>query len=411
MKILIWSFKYVPESGVGGRRWRKFGKYLCRRGHGVFVVKPPELVKSLPKSEITETVTIYEVGSTFGKFHLLLADKFRLYKYVAGKLAAFIQKCRGNIDEAEAWAKISSHTVARIIANEKIDVLVATGHPCSINYWAAMIKSQFPGIILVQDFRDTWNDETNYSLAYFSGFLRAKERSVLAEKVAISHADYVLNVSPGQSFRMLKTNPAYRDKFHVITNGYDPEDYAGLIESQPSGLRIVHAGKIRWHASRGLMELIRAISQIEQQMEACDLVIDFYGPVPRVEKTPDTERIVARFFNFHGIVSPDRIAEEVARASMGMIIFDKDTGYSTKLFDYIALSKPFLTISPRGELHEFSIEQGMPAATYNQNEIKQVLLSIAAGRRHFSISDSDYQAFSIANITEKFEKILTSDSV
>ena len=410
MKILIWAFKYAPESGVGGRRWRKFGKYLSRRGHEVFFVKPNEFVQIPHITETTDAVTIHEVGSLFGDLHHMLADKSRLYKNLAAKLAAFLYKSRGHMDEAEAWAKRSSHHVKELIARENIDVLVATGHPCSINYWAAKVKSQLPDLVLVQDFRDTWNDETNYSLDHFSGFVRAKERSVAAEKTAISRADCVLNVSPGQSSRMLETHHAHRDKFHVITNGYDPDDFAGIVIDQPSGLRIVHAGKIRWHASRGLMALIRAIAQTEQQMQDCDLVIDFFGPVPRVQKTPDTEKIIDRFFNFHGQVSPDRIAEEVAKASMGMIIFDKETGYGTKIFDYIALSRPFLTICPPGELYDFSIEHGMPAATYDQDEIEKVLLSIAEDRQRFSITESDCQAFSIANIAEQLENILTSGS-
>lgn len=347
------------------------------------------------------------VGSKIDKRHVMLSERSPLYAKLIGRIGKRLDLLVGNIDQAERWARYSYRTVKRLIDERDIDVLVASGHPCSINYWAAVLKSERPQVKLVQDFRDTWNNELNYEMK--PGYLgsRAKERSVVAENIAIANADIVLNVSAGQSARMQRASQTTRGKFHVLTNGFDPSDLRTSTPHDAMGVRMVHAGTVRWHAAAGLAHLVQAIAELDGLAGLERLTIDFYGQKPKLPQSQEAARVLAKHFRFHGVVDSERLAKEVAGASLGLIIFDKDTGLGTKTFDYMVMSKPFLAICPEGELQRFCLEHDMPVASYNVGEIKRTLLDIINGSRSLTLDKSRFERFAIPVLAEEFEKLVS----
>lgn len=407
MRILIWTFRYSVASGVGGRRWRKFSRYLSNRGHDVWVVCPPEGSKeedNVPQKTQTSHVRIIRTASRFYRLHLKLCTFSQYYERIAKKLLRIWgQRIYGYIDPAEPWARNSALEVEKLIREKKIDVVVATGHPCSLNYCAALVKSDFPNITLVQDFRDTWNDEVNYSLDRLGGLGGAKERSVQMEKVAINYANFVLNVSPGQSRRMRSNDD--ESKFQILTNGFDPEDYQGLTPVESESFRLVHAGTIRWSAANGFLELLFALAEIEDELSNLNFRIDFYGKRPLVPNGDVFQRMTSKFIRFHGYVHPNIVAQSVASATAGLIIFDKENGYSTKIFDYMGLGKPFLAICPPGELRDFCSENDMPTAGYNRTDIKDALLRLMDGVQ--PLPPDKVKTFSIPRLVEKLEEVMS----
>lgn len=410
MKILIWAYRYSPASGVGGRRWRKFAKYLANNGHDIWIVVPPEKAQyPVCVDELSDNhrLKVLRVATPIHKLHITLSKKSRFYERLMSKILGCISvRLFGNIDQAEFWVKYSCETVKNLILNNDIPLLIASGHPCSINYWASIIKSDLPELKLIQDFRDTWNDEINYSIEKYKDALRAKTRSVQAENSAIDYADIVLNVSQGQLNRMVGNRSHFRRKFHVLTNGFDPDDYQETEASSPKKIKFIHAGTIRWHAKKGLEEFVYALSDLDEQLDEKMFSVDFYGPIPDLVKDEQTARVIDKYFRFHGVVGVDVVAKEIANATVGLIIFDKKTGYSTKLFDYIALYKNVFAICPSGELSDFCKANNMHTSIYDRDEIRREFIRFLASDSSVRLSENVYESFLLPNIVRKLDFLI-----
>ncbi|WP_319409918.1 hypothetical protein [uncultured Desulfosarcina sp.] len=413
MRIIIWVHKYEPSSGVGSRRWRKFARYLSLLGHKIWIVAPPEKgkFKSEDLSTGSNSLNVIKIGSKLKYYNLFLSQYSKYYERLVAKTShIFFENIKGFFDHAEAWAMYTAPKIKKLIKELKIEALIVSGHPCSLNYWASILKSDLPNLKLIQDFRDTWNDEVNYSIERFSKSLKCKERSVIAEKIAIQHADLVLNISEDQSNRMKSNNKKTEKKFKIITNGYDPEDYKIFNNLKLSKtFTLIHAGTIRWHAIEGLKKLFLAMREMEEELIEKKFMINFYGTKLNFEEINDFRRIIEKFCRFHNFLKTESILEKISGATAGLIIFDKETGYGTKIFDYIGQSKPFFAICPPGELQKFCKKNNMPTASFNSESIRNALLELLKIEKlQYDIGKKNFESFSIPNITLELNQMISN---
>ena len=408
MRILIWAYKYSPQSGVGGRRWRKFAKYLARQGHEVVIATSFENVSQGQKPlDLVENVFIYRIGSLGQKLHLGLSRWSRFYQRVANRFFwIWNRKVLGHFDPGETWGRYAIEKVKSLIRQRSIDVLVVTGGPCSLNFIATEIKTHFPDLFLVQDFRDIWNLEVTYSEQRLGHGSRAKKRSMMAEEKAIRSADLILNVSKGQSDLMMHPDGVAPRRFQVLTNGYDPDDHQHASSSNPESLRFVHAGSVRWRGFDGLAAFLEAVGQLEKILETQSFIVDFYGPPLHLPQDGISQRMISKFFRFHGSVPPERIASEVACASAGIIFFDKETGYGTKTFDYLGARKPFMAIAPKGELRDLCDQLQLPHAGYDADEISTALLDVLDDPEFTNYKPERVETYSVPHLVRQFETLV-----
>jgi glycosyltransferase involved in cell wall biosynthesis len=94
----------------------------------------------------------------------------------------------------------------------------------------------------VADFRDGWLLES-VKPALRNSRLRKWVEGLL-ERVVVSGADAVVSVSDPITKYFRETYAMYRNKFHSITNGYDPEDWAGVyaMPRDCRKFRVVYTG-------------------------------------------------------------------------------------------------------------------------------------------------------------------------
>ncbi len=408
MRILIWTFKYSASSGVGGRRWRKLGAFLARKGHEVTYVKPVES-KEFNAGELGSGCEVVIAAGVLSKHYLNATMRSSLLRRFGVKCFRLFDWLSGRVDHGERWAQFSFPVVKKLIREKKIEVVVASGHPCSLNYWAAVLKAECPDILLVQDFRDTWNDEINYSLQGARNSSNIKLKSLLYEAIAIESADIVLNVSLGQSLRMVALHQSHSKKFHVLENGFDPEDYrvGPTADRSRSNFSIVHAGGIRWQSIIGLNNLVEAVAELENELKKHDVMFDWYGPRPKMSVSEGVWGAAGKFFRFHGTVDQEELAKAVMNASFGMIIFDKSTGLGTKIFDYIGTSTPFFAICPQGELQKFCDEHGMPVSSYEKDDISEMLKSIFTSDKPHTLYASNFKQYSLPHLADKLLDVIS----
>src|SRR5690606_32411933 len=105
-----------------------------------------------------------------------------------------------------------------------IETIITTGPPHSMHLIGLKLKRRFPGLQWIVDFRDPWLDQ-DY-LDKFKPGRRAMRKQAYFEQEVLQSADKVLTVSPswGESLRKRGAK-----KVAVVTNGYDPDDFAGFV--------------------------------------------------------------------------------------------------------------------------------------------------------------------------------------
>jgi glycosyltransferase involved in cell wall biosynthesis len=153
------------------------------------------------------------------------------------------------LDEHKQWSWRASRAAERLHHAATPAAIVASGPPMSLLIGAARAARK-RGIPLIVDLRDPW---TGYPGEYVPRLSAALEARTLRSAAAI------VCTSPGLAAVLIERGPAYRNKTHVITNGYD-DPPRSLPTDTGHSLRILFAGEI--YANRDPFPFLAAIDRL-----------------------------------------------------------------------------------------------------------------------------------------------------
>lgn len=236
-KTLIISYYWPPAGGPGVQRWLKFVKYLPDFGWEptVFIPENPSypivdetLQKDVPKNLKMIKTKIwepYQLAEKFGKDN----KKFKAGQFDVGenqswkaKLSIFV---RGNFfipDARVFWVKPSVEFLEKYLKANQYDVLVTTGPPHSLHLIGLGLKTKFPDLKWIADFRDPWTEISYYKHLKLTKIADKKHRKLESE--VFKNADITLATSytDAENFRKKDANA------FCITNGFDVDASTAL---------------------------------------------------------------------------------------------------------------------------------------------------------------------------------------
>lgn len=253
-KVLVISYYWPPTGGSGVQRWVKFAKYLPSEGWQPVIYTPenPEMlvVDESLAAEVPEGVEVLRtrISEPYGAYRRLVGGKKDARgaglnpinsqkKSLKQRLMLWI---RSNIfvpDPRRGWVKPSVKFLLDWLKGHTVDAIVSTGPPHSMHLIALELH-RATGIPWVADFRDPWT-----KMFYFKDLPMlpwVRRRHFKLEKAVLDEASAVVSVSPlvRDDFAAATSTPV-----HLITNGYDAEDFAGPAPRRQDGeFRIVHTG-------------------------------------------------------------------------------------------------------------------------------------------------------------------------
>ena len=256
-KILIIAYKFPPLGGVGVRRWTKFAKYLAAKGYEVHVVTVNHHVsaKNTWSEDIkSKNITIHRIRSGFP--HNLYFRKYdrSFFGRIRNRLKTRgfgILKYIFFLDEAQYWGRYLIPFCGRLIRDENIKNVIATGAPFSVNYFAAKIKKENPSINLINDWRDPWNDNQLRHEKSYHPFKWQITRSEKMEEFALSNSGHVTTVTDGLAELLRERCHSTETRFNVISNGFDPDSFVDM-ERKPNNNKMVMVYTGNLYAGREL---------------------------------------------------------------------------------------------------------------------------------------------------------------
>jgi glycosyltransferase involved in cell wall biosynthesis len=242
-KILIITYYWPPAGGPGVQRWLKFAKYLPQHKiQPIILTVDPQyatypIFDSSLEDEIQDDIKVirtksFELFSIYKK--ITGSDQVPYSGFATEENISFLQKIsrfiRGNFflpDPRKGWNKFALKAAKELIKKENIHLIITTGPPHSTHLIGNQLKKIYKNLNWTADFRDPWVDIFYYNKFYPTKF--SKKIDTGFEKRTFENADKIIVVSNSMKVNYANKYSNQSHKIHVITNGYDPDDFREIV--------------------------------------------------------------------------------------------------------------------------------------------------------------------------------------
>ena len=335
---------YFPPSGGGGvQRSLKLAQYLPALGIETHVLAPddPKWVHRDPGLRVPTQAWVHRaryVGPRARK----PAEELRAVEGLQRALLQAQVTARRLLlpDASVTWNLTAIPAAIRIARREGIDVVITTSPPGSVHLVGAAVQ-RATGVRWIADLRDPLvanqhrRDDT----------IAARARQAANERVArlvAGRADAVTCVSEAIAEEVRGLGP--RGAVHVISNGCDFDDFAGLEYRPGSRFRITHTGSffgrrdprpfLQAFHDANLDGVARFVGDFRSTDREWAASLDLGDRLELVDYLPRAESL------------------RLQRDSEALLLLVPDAGgrgkgvLSGKVFEYIAAGRPILAVVP-----------------------------------------------------------------
>ena len=405
--VLVLTYRWPPQGGVSVQRVTKFVKYLTRQGWRPVVhtvtnpyapVKDQGLARDVPPGVTvyrTPTVEWEGVESQLAGFVKRLRGGGGGGKGGAGKGGGETRTDEARADEAEVatvgrterearvkrhgqlgavgnfvwsrvmvpdpqivWARTAYLRSLLIARRERPDVIFSTSPPNSVNVLAAALARKL-GVPWIADMRDPWTDGPRRK-QWYPGNPGRKAREEAWEKEIFTRASTVVVTTEATRRDFLNKFPwCPPEKVAVITNGFDPEDFAHVTRErkflEPGLLQFTVTGTVET-----LFDLMPFLTALRDLVTArpdarAILRVNFVG----AKRQPLYDEFVPRegigdVIRFHPFKPHSESVQYVADSNVLMLfqVPREDSGaikIQGKMCEYLYTRKPILALTIPGE--------------------------------------------------------------
>ncbi len=415
-KVLIITFAFPPNAGGGVQRTAKFVKYLpIFNWQSIVITTKKNASKSQDASllsDIPQNTTVHRIPF----FNIYSFPSKIINKYSNNKTANFLKLILNKIinginiallipDYTILWLPLTYIRAKNIIGQEKPDLIYSSSPPPTCHIIAYLLKKKY-NLPWLADYRDEWAE--NPFRKYFTPL--HKKINLWLENKIVNQADTVINVSEvlsNQLAQRFKDN----NKFHVLTNGYDPEDIPRNSPIDNHKFTITYCGSIYDDQSpnsfiTALIELIE-----EEKISRSDIHINFVGAVANQYFHSLVEGI-KELVTFRGYQPHRRAIEFIIKSDALLLYISQKRGpgcVTAKIFEYLATRKSILTLATKDNAAAKIIKQTQSGLIANPDDvetIKKHILSLFSAWQNNRLSDycntkSDISLYSRKVLTKK----------
>lgn len=273
------------------QRWLKFVKYLPSFGwqpyvftpeNPTFEIRDDSLLHDIPAEAEVIKLPIWEPYALFRKTSALMGQQApkQTDAVTTGK-KSFLQSIaswvRGNVFVPDArvfWVKPSVEFLSDFLVSNDIHTLVTTGPPHSMHLIGLRLKQQNPSLRWIVDLRDPWSEWDFLDTLSLTGWARRKHQRL--EREVLQKADHVITIAPYHVDRFEKLGGR---KVTLITNGFDEDDFAGIVHTRTPKFTIRHIGMVdELRDPRPFMESVKMLLSKEPAWRE-RILIEFIGSV------------------------------------------------------------------------------------------------------------------------------------
>jgi len=323
-KVLIITQYFPPIGGVGVLRTTKFVKYLPEFDWEPIILTtgedccPKELWRDLTlKKDIPENVHIYRT-----------------------------KMCNSYIvnDQGIRWIPFLLRSLDKIIKKEQPSLVYLTGGPFYPLIAGPFIKF-FYKLPYIVDLRDPWRVAISTKKSSGLKFCLGKLVTRFLEPLIIRNAYKVICVTKTMIRKYLSIYPTLQNKFILITNGFDPDDFKSIIPIVFKNFTIVYTGKFN---NADPVPIFRAIKLLNYRKIKVQLI--HIGAIESKIVSTAQNIGVEEAIKFIGPKSHSETLCYAMGANL-LLVLGSHTNMAlpVKFFDYIGCQRPVLVLAYKEE--------------------------------------------------------------
>lgn len=409
MKKLLFISHHFPPYDYDSCRQLKIAKYLHRYGWEttVLTVRKSQLTSRRPSSLLNGLPPGITLERTFSfenrRVMLGLPELFGTKYYDFWVPDYFI-----------GWLPFALRRGAELMGREKFNAVLSSSQPVTCHLAAFLLKKR-AGPPWIADFRDPWtqNPYRTYPVPFSFGIDNWLEKKV------VHKADKIVSISDPLTEDLRNKHPGEPvSKFRTITSGFDPEDFAALNDAAPaphSPWTIIHGGN--FYLQRKADTFLEAVKELVagNEVRKNALRIEFVGQADSVETLRTKLGLEDTVATFPRIPHSELLVRlRDSRAFLlvnGSSELDKKN-LPRKLFDYLALRKPILALTPEGEVSKVLRETRAGISVHPEdkegikNALGNMLREAEKGDRSFRPDLSVIERYDIRSSAKKFAGLL-----
>jgi glycosyltransferase involved in cell wall biosynthesis len=413
--ILLICYSFPPFPGIGGRRWAKFVKYLCRNGYQVHVItaknssaETSEWLRDVEHKNIILHTLPRKYPAILSKVPTTLFEKVEYKLWM--KFFQFYSK--GTLfDRSVFWKPQLEKKASELIQKFSIRNVLVTIPPFKIAHHATALKNKFPEINLIVDYRDPWTDNRS-----FHGFKNLSENrlnyEVALEDEVLQKADKIITVSEEMTEKLIHRGVTDASKFLTINNGFDPDDLLTfeLKEKTSDTIEFIYAGSLYSNLDYLVKPLLDKLKELKEKNNAIykRLSFSFYGNQDEKLK----EMVLSsglEVMKMYGQIPIHSVFEKINAADFCLLFSAPDHAFAfnTKFFEYLAYRRPILLFSNKGKTSDFIEGNGLGyviTPTQFNNEFDEFINKLALKEHTFN-ANFDSTAFTVKNGANEIEKL------
>jgi glycosyltransferase involved in cell wall biosynthesis len=412
--MLVVSHTFPPYRGIGGRRWVKFAKALARKGHPVHVICSAggdDLLGSpWTADRATPGVTVHELPQRYPTV-LFKRPLTRLWQKIAYRYWTRVlpRRVKGNyFDKAVLWEEQFVRKASELIERHGIRNVIVSGAPFRLMAHATKLRTRFPHLRLVADFRDPWTWGHVYGHGTLGAEREAYEREL--EAMVARTFDRLISPAPAIVDHLRNTYGGDASRYVRIPHAIDPDELGTPTGPPDDGVfRMVYAGSLygAGEAEAYFDTLLQALQRSRelhpQAFAACRLDLYITGH----DTTTYEERVkqagLSGTVRFHAPLPARQIFPILATADVVPIFIpsgNKDF-LGTKFTELFYLRRPVLHIGEPG-LVSRTITENHLGASVRLSELGPLLPQLIARKVTLSVDESyDLGPHLLDRITDK----------
>ena len=265
--------------------------------------------------------------------------------------------------------------------------------------------------------RDPWTD-----IYYYHDLLHtqyAAKRDAVYERQVLENADAVISVSePINKLFLAKSDKLKPEKFHVIPNGYDKDDFKSIDRKISKKFQLTYVGTMADNYRP--ITLFKVIKRLvdEFSLDKLGIGITMVGSSASVLNTILQETELESLTEFIPHVDHRTAIKFMEEADVLMLVIpdvENSEGILTgKLFEYLGSGKPIVGAGPKNGKAASIIEECNAGKLVERHESEELylylntLFQMKQENEKFSVKVSAVENYSRENLTERLAELIKS---
>ncbi|MDF0652883.1 MAG: glycosyltransferase [Nitrospira sp.] len=353
-KLLFLAYPFPPLQAVGAVRTGNMARYLARLGWDVTVVTPDPSMWRNVDDGVKVSMELEREGIkrilTGHRWRCLSAQGLKCWNenvgWVAGGICRTIARRLG-VDRHVGWIKEAERACSNLSPMD-VDMILASGSPF-VAFRLARSLSVRLGRPYVLDYRDPW---TEYHLAD-----RPLRPATVREEESLLQGCAAVTIASPSWGADLDRRYGVGAKVHVVTNGYDSGEMAGVKPYDFGHCAFVYAGSF-YAPKISISCFLAALKCLQESLNKASekWYFHYYGMHEGHVREQAAHYGLSDRIVLHGRVPRREALSAVKGANLAVVISSvyersllKDTGIiPAKIFEAVGLGTPVLLIAPPG---------------------------------------------------------------